>query len=334
MIKSNENTKFFKIAHVDIVMTAKDKEMSEKFSEWLKMYEVASDDFFVSPIRLSIISLKTNEKIPFKINGECTKIFQSKNAEYFSYKKLWIVKFQDTGIAIVNRETYKILTYAYTDAVFESVWNFEDFFHPLFEIIRQKKLYPHHSASLSYNGKGLLIPGKSGQGKTTLSLDLLDNGFDFSSDDRCFMREVQYEEQGRIEMIGFYEPLRVFSSNVTHIETLKEFTENATDFSVKYELDIKKIYGNKIVDKCILDGIIFPQWSPGETSRLEPMTETESLIELLPLSMVCFDEASTKEHFEFSAKLVKQYPSAKLFMGDDKEAWHKLVIEFITGLKG
>ncbi len=361
MINKNENTKYFKIAHVHIIMTANDRDMSTKFTEWLKMYEVENDKSFSSPIKLSIISLDKNQPIPFIIGDEFSKTFTSNNAEYFTYKNLWIVKFKDAGMAILNRETYEIIEYSYNDVVFESVWNFEDFFHPLFELIRQKKLYPHHSATTSYNNKGLLMPGKSGQGKTTLSLDLLSNGFDFLSDDRCFLREILSEESEQsegifpseeskqtekynhsgenhlsekntiIEMFGFYEPLRVFSSNVKHIDTLKEFTEKSTDSSVKYELDIKEIYEDKILEKCILAGILFPQWSPGSPSQLVPMSETEALVELLPLSMVCFDAASTREHFEFSAKLVKKYPSAKLFMGDDKDEWHKLVMDFIKG---
>ena len=40
---------------------------------------------------------------------------------------------------------------------------------------------------MSRNGRGLIFPGSSGAGKTTLAIRLLQSGFDFLSDDMLFL---------------------------------------------------------------------------------------------------------------------------------------------------
>lgn len=328
MKKQCIDNKFFKLAHVEVAFRSRDKFLLEKITNWLKCFEQPSIENVQSQIQFSLISLEQGQKIPFIIPAEAKKTFENHNARYFSYKNIWIVEFQNSGLVIVNRKNYKMVGFVYTHYIYESIWNFEDFFHPMFELIRQKKLYQYHSAAVSYGEKGLLLPGKSGQGKTTLSIHLLDQGFYFLSDDRCYLKD---EDHGNnIEIYGFYEPLRVFSSNISHIQKLEEFKNTVPDSTNKHPLDIQELYQEKLIPKCNLSAIIFPQWSPGSKSKIETVNAGKALIELLPQTVVCFDELSTRDHFLFCAKLTSTLPCARLFMGDDRKAWHELVISFIS----
>ena len=58
---------------------------------------------------------------------------------------------------------------------------------PLAELLKRHGLFMVHAAGLSLDGKGLLIAGASGAGKTTLTIALLRAGFGFLGDDITFL---------------------------------------------------------------------------------------------------------------------------------------------------
>ena len=64
------------------------------------------------------------------------------------------------------------------------------FFHfALSELLKRNGLYTVHATALEYQGRGVLIPGYSGQGKTTSFLSLLRSGFRYLSDDYPLLRD-------------------------------------------------------------------------------------------------------------------------------------------------
>ena len=323
------NHKYFKIADVELCFFSIDNSILDRLVAWLGCFQ-QNLPANTNQIKITLTTLLKGEKTPFSIPKEAVKTYESDSANYYSVDNLWIVSFKEAGMVVVNRETYEIIGYAYTHFIYQSTWNFEDFFHPIFELLRQKKLYQLHGAAVSKDGVGILMPGKSGQGKTTLSIHLLDSGFDFLSDDRCFLRD---SDNNTIDIFGFYEPLRVFSANISHIERLNEFAKTVPDDEYKYPLEIKELYKDKILEKATVKGILFPQWSPMDISRLEIISAGQALIQLLPLSVVCFDEVSTRQHFEFCSRLTSENPCGKIYLGRDRYMWASLVDEFILKCK-
>jgi len=64
--------------------------------------------------------------------------------------------------------------------------------HPLLtialvETMKRFGRFPLHAAGLARQGKGVLVPGASGSGKSTTSVALVRAGFDFLSDDTVFL---------------------------------------------------------------------------------------------------------------------------------------------------
>jgi hypothetical protein len=330
MPKPNTRSKYFRIGHVDIHVISTERSLLEMIGSWMKDFEFSNGKEMEEPIVFTLIDCVTDHSLPFHVPKHAKLTFENNTARYFAYKNLWIVDFNQIGIMIINRSSNKITGFVHHQYLLESLSRFEDFMHPLSELLRQKKLYPHHAASVGKLGHGLLLLGKSGQGKTTLTVDLINNGFDFLSDDRCFLREID----DRIEMIGFYEPFKIFASNVTHISTLNNLQGLSTTTGNKKSLDIHHYYPEKKQMKSHLRGILFPSWFPGEMSRLEMVPPGKALMDLLPLTMFCFDQASSKTHFEFAGRLVNQIPSARLIMGSDRENWSKLVSEWILQTRG
>lgn len=325
MLNSRIGKRLFQIAHVPLRVISRDHTLLQWFDNWLSDYIVPPEADDDPVIRLTVIGLDTGSPLPFRVPDEAVLTFENETAKYFSYRGLWIAEFHPTGIMIINRVSNKITGFAYRDLLLESDWGFEDFLHPLYELIRQQHLYPCHAASVSWEGHGLMLMGKSGMGKSTLSTDLIHHGFDFLSDDRCFVRQTN---EG-LEMFGFYEPFKLFASNIAHIPELRK-TDAAMDASShKNDLDVRLHYPRQVILHSRIDGVLFPYWSPGEKSRLESIPPGQALLEMLPLTMVCFDAASSRAHFDFCGRFVRQVPAAKLILGDDRSEWHVLAKDFI-----
>lgn len=322
--------RYFVIGHANISVKSKNLELLDLVGHWMQEFEVQHSITSAPHIQLTLIAYESNERIPYILPKEAVLLHKNECTEYYEYRRLWIVVLQSATM-IINRSNNKILAFVHYKDL-KTPQYLEDFMHPVMELLRQNGVYAHHAAAVSLNGRGLLIVGKSGQGKTTLSVDLLSNGFDFLADDRCFLREG---EQG-VEVIGFYEPIRYFSDNVKHIHSIEEATRNQNLPRLsndKSQLDLSLIYRNRIIDKSTLAGLVFPQYSPQETtSRVEKIPSGESLITLLPLTMVCFDRETSKTHFKFTAKLVATVPSIKLIMGQDHERWHILIKEYLDSI--
>jgi hypothetical protein len=60
-----------------------------------------------------------------------------------------------------------------------------------------------HAAALSRNGRSILIPGKSGSGKTFLAASFADNGYSYLTD------ELTLVESKNFDLHGFYKPLHI-----------------------------------------------------------------------------------------------------------------------------
>ena len=67
----------------------------------------------------------------------------------------------------------------------------EYLFHTaLIELLRRRELYSIHATALEKHGRGVLIPGNSGRGKTTSFISLLRSGYRYLSDDHPLIRDA------------------------------------------------------------------------------------------------------------------------------------------------
>lgn len=312
----------FNIGHVKINLGSNHPKLLDHLYSYFQ-YIVCDTKDTCEEIRITILSFDQKEPLPFVYPQDSQVFLGGSNAKYFSYRDLLITEFPSLGKVVINKATGKFLGFTYASQLLASDTNLEDFLHPLWELFRHYGLYSYHSGAICYNESGLLIAGKSGRGKTTLTVDLISHGFEFLSDDRCLLRKAD----NGIEIIGFGEPIRIYPPNVTHIEELSYFKDYGG--KSKFPLSVATVYPELIRRHCPLRGIIFPSWSPGEKTRLEPITTIQALLELLPLSMVCFDANTSRGHFDFNYQLVSEFPSVVLKMGDDKEHWYTLVIDFL-----
>jgi len=322
----------FRISRAGIEMISKDPELLALAGERLAQYETpARGD---AAIRYTLIGQAPGNGRPFGLPAEAELLHEDGTTRYFDYRGLWIASMTFATV-FLNRATNNLVAFARAEDLRKPSRQ-EEILYPLFELLRRHGVYAHHAASVSLEGKGALLLGPSGQGKTTLSVDLLHRGFDFLGDDRCFLREGA----DGFEVLGYYEPVRYFPANFGHLEELASAGESSTLPELgngKRQLDLRAIgsYRGGIVDSSALTALVFPRYSPREpSSRIEPLSPGEALIALLPLTMVCFDRATSEAHFRFCAKLTAALPAARLIMGRDRERWHLLMRDFLSSAPG
>jgi len=317
----------FQIGHAHIRVESDHPGFLARVTEWMEDFvtEHAPEDD-LSAIEATFVALAPDEPPPFEVPPSAKHTHDNDTAAYYDDGERWYVKFRRSGLVVLERERLRLVGYVYPHIVLPSITAFEDFMHPLHELTRQIGLYPLHAASVEQGGRGLLLVGKSGQGKSTLCADLVSNGFRFLADDRCFVRETD----AGFDMFAFYEPFKLFASNVSHIGALSAADELSGAPAAKQPLDLRKYYPDRVRLHSGIHGIVFPQWAPGAPSRAERVAPGKALVELLPLTLVCFDPAAGRAHFEFLGRLVGGLPIIRLFLGDDRAQWSRIAGEFLA----
>lgn len=196
----------------------------------------------------------------------------------------------------------------------------------LSEMIRPKGLYLIHAAALAKEEKGVLIPGFTGSGKTTLSLALLRRGFKFLSDDRPFLRR----EKGGIKILAFPESLDVTEKTISFFPELQTLPADAFKTGLKKKkFSVESIYPNSILNTCAPRVLLFPNIVDRENSRLESISKVEAAVKLLPHCLLVFDQEIAKKHFYLLCQLVEKIDCFRLDLGRNLLAVHGMIEEIL-----
>lgn len=257
--------------------------------------------------------------LPVTIPVSARRVRSGDNAAVYLYKQFWLIDFQGMARIAVDRENGTALGFVQTRCLAEEPSLLEALLQPVYDYLRKKGLYMLHSGAVALGGKGLLLAGETQSGKTTSALRLVGGGFDFLSDDRCFLRK----SGARFEALSFPEPVRVYPANVADLPEF-QFLKKDRQKIPKKVFDIKQVYPHSIIDKAELKAIAFPCWDAAGESRLEMVSPGQALKEMLPLTMTSLFPDTARVHFEFIADLVEKMPCFRFYLGSDKEKWHDI----------
>jgi len=187
---------------------------------------------------------------------------------------------------------------------------------PLLDCLKRRGRYSVHAAGLCLNGKGLLFPGNSGHGKTTLTLALLRAGWGYLSDDQVFLTR----EADGVRLLAFPDEIDVTEN------TARMFPELAPVLTApprpgwpKRQVQVSEIYGREFVPECEAAAVIFPRVAHADQTELELMAPQEAFFELLA-SVTVTDAASSQAHLDAIGALLHQVPCYRMRTGRDLDA--------------
>lgn len=255
--------------------------------------------------------------LPLKIPASARIVRTGTSSTLFLYKQLWLIDYHGNARFTVNQEDGTVTGYIRARCL-EEGHLLNAFLEFVYEFLRKRGLYWAHSGAVSLAGKGLLLAGESGCGKTTSVLRLVAAGFEYVSDEHSFLRR---SDTG-FEVLASPEPVQVYPPHVADLPELQFLQGDQHRDGPKKTFDIREAYPQSVVDRAALKAIVFPSWDPSAESRLEAVPPVQAMTALLPLTMGPFFSFGTgRTHFDFTSALVEKIPAFRLRLGGDKEKW-------------
>jgi len=190
------------------------------------------------------------------------------------------------------------------------------------ELLKLRGLYTIHATALERHGRGVLIPGYSGRGKTTSFLSLLRAGYRYLSDDTPWIRL----NAGQVEILPFPMKVDVTDQTIAFFPELRDAPQGLLHQGVhKKYFNVEDVYPHGMGECCRPGIILFPQVVEAPKSRLEPMPKSHALKSILPQTMVVHDPELARRQFQVLTKLVQRADCYTLHFGQDVLALPELV---------
>ena len=197
----------------------------------------------------------------------------------------------------------------------------------LSQLLAARKCYPLHCAGVEREGKGILIPGFSGAGKTTACVSLIRGGYGFLGDDRPLLRQGP---DGDLRLLAFPEPIDVTPGTVALFPELRRAGLLKGGQNLRKEsFSAEDVYPGVTRESCVPEAIVFPEIAEIPESRLEELPRIEALKRFLPHSLVVLDRQTAEAHFGILADLIEQCHCYRLHFGRDVSALPELVASIL-----
>ena len=198
--------------------------------------------------------------------------------------------------------------------------------HSCFTILLSELLKPHglymvHAAGLSLNGKGLLVAGASGAGKTTLTIALIRAGYGFLGDDTVFL---SLRATG-LRALAFPDEIGVTASTARFFPELRDLAEvPSAQNRPKHSLDYTRFPNARPSWECSPAVLVFPQPAGASASVLTPLPKDQALIELV-CNVLRTDPHLAQAHLDALAAMVQQCACFRLQTGRDFDSLSALL---------
>jgi hypothetical protein len=225
-----------------------------------------------------------------------------------------IADFHEQGLLLIDGSRNLVEGYfVRPDALHPDVCT--SFFHfALTELLKRNGLYTVHATALEYQGRGVLIPGYSGQGKTTSFLSLLRSGFRYLSDDYPLLRD----RGTHMELLAFPMKIDVTDRTIEFFPELRNAAPGILQQGIyKKNFQAEDLYTDSIANSCTPAMILFPHVVDMPHSCLEPLPKSRALEAIMPQGLLVYDQAVGRREFQVLSRLVQQVNCYRLYFGRD-----------------
>lgn len=139
-----------------------------------------------------------------------------------------------------------------------------------------------HAGAMAKNGKGVLITGKSGSGKSTSCLNLLRAGYDYLGDDYVWV-----EISDCVTVFALYHSAKIEPDNLDErFSDWKPFIRNKVDYlQQKAVFDIRDLYPKAAISSAVLDGILLPTVFDQEHTTFQKTNPINALMAMAPTTL-------------------------------------------------
>ncbi|HKU53580.1 MAG TPA: hypothetical protein VJQ25_14000 [Nitrospira sp.] len=234
--------------------------------------------------------------------------------EVIQDERRWIADFGDVGILVMDGPHGRADGYLINPETLHPNL-IEYLFHlASTELFRHRGLYTIHAAALEKDGRGILISGNSGRGKTTSSLSLLRSGYRYLSDDQPLIQDAG----AHVDVLPFPTKINVTQATIEFFPELADVPDHVPHpGSHKRSFHAEDLYPTSIGERCRPAMVLFPHVADVPHSHLELLSKRRALELLLPQALLVFDPEVAGREFQVLAKLARQVDCYRLHFGHD-----------------
>jgi len=187
----------------------------------------------------------------------------------------------------------------------------------IIELLRCFDAYYLHAGCVSDGGKGILICGASGDGKSTLTYALARAGFSFLSDDGVFLRRTP----SGIEAFSWPEKIKLDRRSCSFFEELRPWAESRT----KTEIPLKSTRITSVSRRSRPAALIVPVRGAGPSSEIRPIPRHDALARFLGQTIPLLEPEGMDRQLDLLAELVMSCRCLELEAGTDFDRIPSLV---------
>ncbi|MBU2194055.1 MAG: serine kinase [Alphaproteobacteria bacterium] len=169
-----------------------------------------------------------------------------------------------------------------------------------------------HAATLGFDGRGALIVGASGSGKSGTTLAGVMNGLASVGDD--------YVAVAQGNQVTAYPVFRQFKQDPSGLRRagvrLEAIPDSRLNWHGKIEFDPAGLAPGCIADQLEIRAILLPHVARLERTRIEPVGAREAALALVP-SAVFQLPGDAEEGFRFFGSIAKRLPAYRLHLSED-----------------
>ncbi|MFH1278800.1 MAG: hypothetical protein ABIK65_10525 [Candidatus Eisenbacteria bacterium] len=184
------------------------------------------------------------------------------------------------------------------------------FFIPLLEWLRDRGRFPLHGSCFRVGGRGVVVCGSSGVGKSTAALAAIAAGCPFASDDTLFLTRAG----GEVLLDPFPEPVKVGRGTAAYFP---EWKGRLVQKGRKFLLGEDLLPPPGRISGVRPELLLFPEIHDSDRSEFESLSPHEAMVRLLPQSVLPADRDRVEEHISLLRDLVGQVRSHRLLFGRD-----------------
>lgn len=169
-----------------------------------------------------------------------------------------------------------------------------------------------HAATLGVNGRGALIAGASGSGKSGTTLAGLLNGLSSVGDDY-----VMVEQKSHIVAHSVFSVFKQDREGLRRAGLSADRIEDAMlNWHGKIEFDAARLAPEGFVDRMEICALLLPRITRASRTRIEEVSAKEAALMLAPSSVFQLPGDSATG-FHFLADLVKRLPAYRVSLSDE-----------------
>jgi hypothetical protein len=170
-----------------------------------------------------------------------------------------------------------------------------------------------HAGLVSKNGRGVLLAGPGGSGKSTSAVMCAYAGFDYLSDD---LVGLELSSDGRFVGHSVYNSTFMEPDHLNRFPLLNRHAITGRyPFEKKHLVLLSQIASLKFERSCRIEAIVLPRVLHAPTSRLRPISKGEALLALAPSSLLVGERSYGLEGFDKLSRLVQQVSCDRLELG-------------------